>query len=203
MSQFLRKLDEALRFPDRLLCGIHSSVTQRSTSPGPQKHGGSGKEAPKLSPPSRVVTYTTSFTHPPYLGVPISPREYIRIDRAREEQRQQGEYYEPIEQVGGGSVAGGGGSRQARMKHSQEMDQGGQGMGIVPMHLSELVPIHPHQLSEDQGARITYISEFLSVIVADDCVRPVLTTVSDNSAVQSVNRSPSDLPIYRKILEPT
>ncbi|KAF8426762.1 hypothetical protein EV426DRAFT_702374 [Tirmania nivea] len=80
------------------------------------------------------------------------------MDRAGEEQRQQGErgagdYYEPIRQVGGGSVAGGGGSRQVHMQYSEQMGQGEQSMEVVPMHLSELIPTHPHHLSQDKEAR--------------------------------------------------
>lgn len=184
MSRFLRKLDEALHFPDRLLFGIHSSVTHRSTSPDLQKDGGSGREELKLPPSPRTVIYTgaTSFTRPPCLGAPISPSEYSRMDRASEEQKQDREggsagqssqpqaqssygqrddntYYEPIEQAGGGSVGGGGGIRPERMKHSEEMNQGSQGMrmDIVPMHLSELISLHPYHKSQDKEVCINDI----------------------------------------------
>jgi len=56
---------------------------------------------------------------------------------------QSGDYYEAIEQTGGGSAASGR-SRQARMQHTEQM-------GIVPMHLSELIPTHPHHISQDNG----------------------------------------------------
>ncbi|KAF8458635.1 hypothetical protein BGX38DRAFT_458096 [Terfezia claveryi] len=177
MSGFLRKLDETLHFPDRLLYGIYSSITQRGTIPDPQKYGGSGKEAQELRSPSPGIENigATSFANRPYLGPPISPSEYCRMDQAREERSQRGEggsvgrssqpqtqdsygqgsdhnYFEPIEQVGGGSVAGGGGSRTSRMQYSQQMDQGEQGMRIGSMHLSGEIPLHPHHISQDKGA---------------------------------------------------
>lgn len=63
-----------------------------------------------------------------------------------------GDYYEPAEQVGGGSIAGGGGSMQARMQYGEGMRQEGQNMDIVPVHLSELVPTHPHHASHGKEA---------------------------------------------------